>query len=124
SVNREELFNLRHAVARNVIEQIFSIVKSRWEVLNCPANFDMSIQARIPPALAALHNFILQFDPTDIEDFLNDPNILNEELDMEYYSNDIMEILQQIHLLEKKRRRWKECEMKSLKVCGSSISSG
>ncbi|KAE9407629.1 hypothetical protein BT96DRAFT_809067, partial [Gymnopus androsaceus JB14] len=88
-VNRKELFNLRHAVACNVIEQIFGIVKSRWEVLNRPANFDMSIQARIPPALAALHNFILQFDPMDIEDFLNDPNIFNEELDTEYYSNDM-----------------------------------
>ncbi|KAE9385417.1 hypothetical protein BT96DRAFT_1007066 [Gymnopus androsaceus JB14] len=49
----------------------------------------MSIQARIPPAFPALHNFILLFDPTDIEDFLNDPNIFNEELDTDYYSNDM-----------------------------------
>lgn len=89
-VNDEELFNLQHAVARNVIERIFGIIKSCWEVLNHPANFDMSIQARISPALAALHNFILQFDPMDIEDFLNDPNIFNDgSEEAEYYSDDM-----------------------------------
>lgn len=78
-VNREELFNLRHAVARNVVERIFGVVKARWEILEHPAQFDMDIQVRIPPALAALHNFILQFDPSDIEDFLKDPSILDPE---------------------------------------------
>ena len=29
----------------------------------------MDIQARIPPALCALHNFICQHDPSDIEDY-------------------------------------------------------
>ena len=28
----------------------------------------MDIQARIPAALAALHNFILQHDPTEVQD--------------------------------------------------------
>lgn len=30
----------------------------------------MQIQARIPPALAAMHNFILDNDPTDIDYYL------------------------------------------------------
>lgn len=29
----------------------------------------MDIQARVPPALAALHNFIRKYDPDDIADF-------------------------------------------------------
>ena len=68
-VNKEELFNLHHAVARNVIECIFGIVKKWWVILTCPAQYDMDVQVWIPLALAALHNFILQFDPADIKKF-------------------------------------------------------
>ena len=32
----------------------------------------MSIQARIPPALAALHNFIMEHDITDVNTYLYD----------------------------------------------------
>lgn len=66
----EELFNLRHAQARNVIERIFGIIKKRWDILNHPPHFDMSVQARIPPACAALHNFILKHDPCDVDDLI------------------------------------------------------
>ena len=31
----------------------------------------MNIQARIPPALAALHNFIHKHDPHDLDDYEN-----------------------------------------------------
>jgi hypothetical protein len=63
--NREELFNLRHAQARNIIERIFGVIKKRWRILITPPAYDMGIQARIPAALAALHNFILEHDPED-----------------------------------------------------------
>lgn len=66
--NFKELFNLRHAQGRNVIERIFGVIKQRWEILNHPPQFDMSIQARVPPACAALHNFIMDHDPDDIGD--------------------------------------------------------
>jgi hypothetical protein len=65
----EELFNLRHASARNVIERIFGVLKWRFRILVHPPQFDMDIQARLPPALAALHNFIRKHDPDDIADF-------------------------------------------------------
>lgn len=77
-VNKEELFNLCHAVACNVVEHIFGIVKRRWVILTHPAEYSMTIQVHIPPALAALHNFILEFDPADIDDFLDDPIIFDE----------------------------------------------
>lgn len=56
-------------MSRNVIERIFGVVKKRWAILTRPPHFSMKIQARIPPALAALHNFILDHDDTDLEDF-------------------------------------------------------
>jgi hypothetical protein len=62
--NKEELFNLRHSQAWNVIEQMFGVIKKRWVILVLPSKFDMGLQARIPAALAALHNFILDRDPT------------------------------------------------------------
>jgi hypothetical protein len=68
--NYKELFNLRHAQGRNVIERIFGVIKQRWEILNHPPQFDMSIQARIPPACAALHNFIMDHDSNDVGDLL------------------------------------------------------
>ncbi|RDB30577.1 hypothetical protein Hypma_006985 [Hypsizygus marmoreus] len=60
--NREELYNLRHASARNVVECIFGALKQRFGILNHAPQYDLDIQALIPPALAATHNFILDHD--------------------------------------------------------------
>jgi hypothetical protein len=67
--SKEELFNLRHASARNVVERIFGVLKRRFRILILPPEYDMGIQARIPAALCALHNFIRRHDPSDIEDY-------------------------------------------------------
>jgi hypothetical protein len=60
------LFNLRHASAHSVIERIFGILKQHFRILQLPPEYDMSVQALVPPALAALHNFIRQYDPQEI----------------------------------------------------------
>jgi hypothetical protein len=67
---------LRHASARNVIERIFGILKQRFRILQLPPQYNMSIQSLIPPALAAIHNFIRQYDPGDIRayDYINNNN--------------------------------------------------
>lgn len=70
--NKEELFNLRHASARNVVERIFGVVKKRWSILTRPSQFSMGIQAQIPPALAALHNFIHTHDSGDVYQYTSD----------------------------------------------------
>lgn len=73
-VNREELFNLRHASARNVVEWIFGVLKRRFHILLLSPEYKMQIQVcfhlhgavcyniytqpRIPVALCAIHNFI------------------------------------------------------------------
>lgn len=66
---------MRHAQARNIIERIFGVIKKRWRILVVPPSYNMKIQARIPPALAALHNFIMKHDPEDggEPDVLDDP---------------------------------------------------
>jgi hypothetical protein len=68
--NKEELFNLRHAQARNVVEQIFGVMKQRWEILIRPPEFieDDRVQYVVPAALAAVHNFIQKHDPSDLQD--------------------------------------------------------
>jgi hypothetical protein len=53
-----------------VIEHIFGVIKKCWAILNHPAQFNMTIQARIPPACAALYNFIMTHDSHDVENLL------------------------------------------------------
>lgn len=69
--NYKELFNLRHASLRNAIERIFGILKKRFPILRHGSEYPMEIQARIPPALCALHNFIRVHDPEEIGDFVD-----------------------------------------------------
>jgi hypothetical protein len=61
-----------------VVERIFGVLKGKWDILTRAPEYDMDIQARIPPALAALHNFILKHDDIEWEDILamaaEDPN--------------------------------------------------
>jgi hypothetical protein len=70
-VNAKELFNLRHAQARNVIERVFGVLKNRFKILYFPPHYPLDFQVRIPVALSALHNFIRENDhdegeiPTD-----------------------------------------------------------
>jgi hypothetical protein len=56
---------LRHASARNVIEHIFGVLKRRFRILLLPPEYKLSLQARIPTALSAVHNFIRKHDPTE-----------------------------------------------------------
>lgn len=66
-MDREELFNLRHAQARNVIERIFGVVKKRFRALQWGLEYkhDKNLQNIIPSALIAIHNFIRYYDPNE-----------------------------------------------------------
>ena len=66
-VNKEELFNLRHAQARNVIERIFGVLKRRFRILVIPPEYSYKVQAQIPSALCAIHNFIRIHDSQEGE---------------------------------------------------------
>jgi hypothetical protein len=62
----EELFNLRHASARNAVERIFGVVKRRFRLMTAAPEYSFKMQAKFVPALAALHNFIQVHEPLDI----------------------------------------------------------
>ncbi|KAG2362562.1 hypothetical protein BDR07DRAFT_1220992, partial [Suillus spraguei] len=52
-----------HSSLCNVIQHIFGVMKCQWCILQIPPEYNMAIQALIPLALCALHNFICEEDP-------------------------------------------------------------
>lgn len=63
--DHEELFNLRHATLRNIVEQTFGIFKRRFAVTATAPEYPLKFQVELIPALCALHNFILTHDPNN-----------------------------------------------------------
>jgi hypothetical protein len=63
----KELFNLRHAQARNIIERIFGIFKRRFKLLHSPAEYSIQMQDCLVLAQCALFNFIQRWSPTEID---------------------------------------------------------
>ncbi len=76
--NKEELFNLRHAQLRNVVERIFGVFKNRFHIFDKARNgYSMETQVKLVHALTGLHNFINTYKETNVEAvwqlLLNDP---------------------------------------------------
>ena len=67
--NHKELFNLRHTILRNVVECILGVLKRLFHILLLPAEYNITIQVWISPALCLIHNVICTHDPDDISDF-------------------------------------------------------
>ncbi|KAH6771423.1 nuclease HARBI1-like protein [Perilla frutescens var. hirtella] len=63
--NASELFNLRHASLRNVIERIFGVFKSRFTIFKTTPPFSFQIQAELVLACTGLHNFLRKECPSD-----------------------------------------------------------
>ncbi|CAA0837915.1 Unknown protein, partial [Striga hermonthica] len=63
--NFRELYNLRHAKARNAIERAFGILKMRWAILRSNSFYPIRTQNRIIMACALIHNFIRTTMPED-----------------------------------------------------------
>jgi hypothetical protein len=47
-------------------------MKNRFAILASPPHYSMDQQARLAPALAAIHNFIRLYDPDEISDLMDD----------------------------------------------------
>jgi hypothetical protein len=60
---------------------MFGILKNRFAILKRNPDLASHIQARLPAALAALHNIIREYDRDDLEDFLNDPEFADQDFD-------------------------------------------
>ncbi|KAL0361525.1 UNVERIFIED_CONTAM: hypothetical protein Sradi_3837000 [Sesamum radiatum] len=63
--NARELFNLRHASARNVIERSFGLLKMKWGILRSPSYYSIDVQSRIVVACCLLHNYVRMEMPED-----------------------------------------------------------
>jgi hypothetical protein len=69
-VTKQELFNLWHACAHNAIKHIFGVLKLYFFILTHPPKYSMHLQAQIPPALGAVHNFICIYDLDEIDELV------------------------------------------------------
>jgi hypothetical protein len=56
--NSKELFNLRHASLRNVIERIFGVLKRKYQILRTPSEYSIGTQTRIVLACCTIHNWV------------------------------------------------------------------
>lgn len=65
--NKEELFNLRHAKLRNVIERIFGALKKRYGILRTPCEYPLPTQVDLVLGLTALYNLILAINGPGVD---------------------------------------------------------
>jgi hypothetical protein len=71
----QELFNLRHASARNVIERSFGVVKKRFTVLEHGSEMRIETQSLIVLSCCVIHNicrFVGEFEATGVFPTLQD----------------------------------------------------
>ncbi|GMF46431.1 unnamed protein product [Phytophthora fragariaefolia] len=61
----KELYNLRHAKARNVVERVNGILKRRFKILRVPIEFEFMVAKAVVFASPCLHNFIRQHNADD-----------------------------------------------------------
>ena len=74
--------NLCHASLWNAIEHIFGVLKRHFHILLIAPEYNLEIQARIPAALCAIHNFIQEHDPNEGE-LEEERTVFNEGLENE-----------------------------------------
>lgn len=57
--NKEELFNLRHAKLRNVVERVYGVFKARFQIFRAARDgFSIKTQTKLVYATSAVHNWI------------------------------------------------------------------
>jgi DDE superfamily endonuclease len=79
--NAKELFNLRHASLRNVIERIFGVLKRQWQILaGKGCEYSIETQSDLFCALIGLYNFGKQLGDKDtfVEEFVDGTGDLNQ----------------------------------------------
>lgn len=101
--NAQEMFNMRHSKARNVIERAFGIMKMRWGILRSASYYPIKVQTRIIAVCFLLHNFIrsvMEVDP--IEEILNQEISPGNE-DDEAQENAYIEVVEGTPVWNQKR---------------------
>ena len=77
----QELFNLHHASARNIVKRIFGILKNQFAILQYNPGLTPKVQAHLSAALAALHNIICKYDPEEINDCIGELDVPEYDID-------------------------------------------
>lgn len=72
---KEELFNMKHSMTRNLIERTFELLKMRLPILRSQSFYPINIQNHIIIVCCLLHNFIKREMPTDLMEELLDPDM-------------------------------------------------
>jgi hypothetical protein len=75
--NYKELYNLRHAALRNVVERVIGIFKSRFKCFEAGKR-NLPLRTQVEYALTAVHNFINQWNPDNLDQY---PIVEDEEVD-------------------------------------------
>ncbi|PLW51481.1 hypothetical protein PCASD_00279 [Puccinia coronata f. sp. avenae] len=66
----KELYNLRHASLRNIVERLFGCLKAKFKILTSPVEHNIHRQVQLVYALATLWNFLRQHNQLDDDDEL------------------------------------------------------
>jgi hypothetical protein len=67
----KELYNLRHASLRNVVERIFGVVKRKYQILRSPSEYSIATQNRIILVCCVLHNFVRSLEGQSADNWLD-----------------------------------------------------
>ncbi|XP_060675003.1 protein ALP1-like [Ziziphus jujuba] len=84
-INYQEYFNMKHALARNIIERCFGVLKMRWTILRRPSFYPIATQIKIITACCLIHNLIrreMTLDPREVEYDRMENVDINEEEDI------------------------------------------
>jgi hypothetical protein len=101
--NAKELFNLRHAQLRNIIERIFGVIKKVWKILTIPRSFKIDAQVKVVAALCVLHNILVnirEITEEDLQEIVDqDGDLEKEDLEEEQQSG------MNYHIMRRERTR-------------------
>lgn len=64
--NAKELFNLRHSIARNVVERIYGVDKARFDSMCSGIRLSLPVQRDAVIVASFFHNFIRSEDPSEL----------------------------------------------------------
>jgi DDE superfamily endonuclease len=67
----KELYNLRHASLRNVIERIFGVLKRKYQILRTASEYSIATQNRIILVCCILHNFVRSIEGSNADIWLD-----------------------------------------------------
>ena len=79
----EEYFNIKHSIARNVIETCFGVLKLRWAILRSACFYIVKTQCKLILACCLLHNLIKReifVDPLEQELDVQDHQVVGEPI--------------------------------------------